>query len=184
SLVTETAAADAPIARQHFLSKLAFETDPADVHFDMERGADGFVVVDVRSAEAFARRHIPRAINLPSRSINAETVAVLPKDKVIVTHCWGPGCNGSTKAAARRGCLLVALNGAHPVGCVAVHPLDAVACEMKRLYVRPEIRGTGLGRRLAERAIAFARRSGYSAMRLDTMPSMVVARQLYAGLGF
>ena len=86
--------------------------------------------------------------------------------------------------APPRGCLLVALNGAHPVGCVAVHPLDAVACEMKRLYVRPEIRGTGLGRRLAERAIAFARRSGYSAMRLDTMPSMVVARQLYAGLGF
>ena len=65
-----------------------------------------------------------------------------------------------------------------------MHPLDAVACEMKRLYVRPEIRGTGLGRRLAERAIAFARRSGYSAMRLDTMPSMVVAHQLYAGLGF
>ena len=86
--------------------------------------------------------------------------------------------------APPRGCLLLALNDAHPVGCVAVHPLDAVACEMKRLYVRPEIRGTGLGRRLAERAIAFARRSGYSAMRLDTMPSMVVARQLYAGLGF
>jgi len=87
------------------LSKLAFETDPADVHFDMERGADGFVVVDVRSAEAFARRHIPGAINLPSRSINAETAAALPKDKVIVTHCWGPGCNGSTKAAARLSAL-------------------------------------------------------------------------------
>ena len=105
SLVTETAAADAPIAHEHFLSKLAFETDPSDVHFDMERGADSFVVVDVRSAEAFARRHIPGAIHLPSRSISAETAAVLPKEKVIVTYCWGPGCNGSTKAAARLSAL-------------------------------------------------------------------------------
>src|SRR5437016_12979160 len=91
SLVTETAAADAPIARQHFLSTLAFETDPADVHFEMERGADGFVVVDVRSAEAFARRPIPGAINLPSSSIHAETDASLPNDKARGTYCMGPG---------------------------------------------------------------------------------------------
>src|SRR5205823_12849672 len=61
----------------------------------------GFEVYDARSREAYERRHIPGSINLPSRSITAETAAVLPKDKVIVTYCWGPGCNASTKAAAR-----------------------------------------------------------------------------------
>jgi rhodanese-related sulfurtransferase len=101
SLVIETPAADPAIARQHFLSKLSFEADPSDVQFDMERGADGFVVVDTRSSEAYARRHIPGAISLPNRSINAESAAVLPKNKVIVVYCWGPGCNASTKAAAR-----------------------------------------------------------------------------------
>jgi len=101
SLVAETAPPEPEIAHQHFISKLELETDPSDVHFDMERGANGFVVVDARSVEAYARRHIPGAINLPSRSINAESAAVLPKDKVVVTYCWGPGCNASTKAAAR-----------------------------------------------------------------------------------
>jgi len=101
SLVAETAPPEPEIAHQHFISKLELETDPSDVHFDMERGANGFVVVDARSVEAYARLHVPGAINLPSRSINAESAAVLPKDKVVVTYCWGPGCNASTKAAAR-----------------------------------------------------------------------------------
>ena len=101
SLVTEFPAVDPATANHHFVSKLSVETDAADVHFDLQRGVDGFVVVDARSAEAYARRHIPGAINLPHRSITAETAAVLPKDKLVVTYCWGPGCNASTKAAAR-----------------------------------------------------------------------------------
>lgn len=105
SFVLEHPPADPAAAERHFLAKLAFETDPADVHLDLERGHPGMVVVDTRSPDAFTRCRIPGAINLPTRTISPETTASLPRDKVIVTYCWGPGCNGSTRAAAKLAAL-------------------------------------------------------------------------------
>jgi len=82
------------------------------------------------------------------------------------------------------GCLLLAVYKEQPVGCVALRKLSDGICEMKRLYVKPQFRGLGIGRALAETIIKQARKIGYNYMRLDTVPSMEVARALYVSVGF
>jgi ribosomal protein S18 acetylase RimI-like enzyme len=82
------------------------------------------------------------------------------------------------------GDLLIGLDGEKTVGCVAVRKIDDGVCEMKRLFVRPEARGTRLGRKLAQEIIAIARELGYSLMRLDTLDRLSEAMHLYKTLGF
>jgi GNAT superfamily N-acetyltransferase len=88
------------------------------------------------------------------------------------------------KYAPPGGRLLLAWNGDRAVGCVALRPIDRERCEMKRLYVQPAMRGTGLGRTLAERICDEARTAGYRQICLDTLPSMQAAVGLYTDLGF
>jgi putative acetyltransferase len=87
-----------------------------------------------------------------------------------------------------RGNLLMALMDGEAVACCALRPLHNVdypnACEMKRLYVRPGFRSTGIGRQLVQSMLVFASLAGYDCVLLDTLHDMQSARALYLDLGF
>jgi rhodanese-related sulfurtransferase len=105
SFVNEYPAAEPQLARAHFLARLSVETDPADVRLDLERAPTRIQVVDVRSAEAYGECHVPGAVSLPYRSIDARSTSALERDRTLVVYCWGPGCNAAQKGAARLAAL-------------------------------------------------------------------------------
>jgi ribosomal protein S18 acetylase RimI-like enzyme len=87
--------------------------------------------------------------------------------------------------APPQGRLLLAKAGGDLAGCVALHPLEAGICEMKRLYVRPQFRGQGVGKALLNTVLAEAGAIGYQRMRLDTVePIMQDAVRMYRAYGF
>ncbi|GLW30793.1 sulfurtransferase [Actinoplanes regularis] len=86
-------------AIEHFSNRLRFETDVSDVHSDVEAGTPGLVVVDSRSDESWRQGHLPAAVHLPTREIAARAAELVPAGSRVVTYCWGPGCNGATRAA-------------------------------------------------------------------------------------
>ena len=86
-------------AAAHFARRLAVETDVSDVHAALESGDPGFVLLDSRSRESWAQGHVPGAVHLPGRELAARAAAELDPAVPVVTYCWGPGCNGATRAA-------------------------------------------------------------------------------------
>lgn len=86
--------------------------------------------------------------------------------------------------AEPRGCLFIAHEHQEAAGCVALRDFGDNVAELKRLYVRPQFRGLGLGKRLTLRTIEEARQLGYARILLDTVPSMKPAITLYRSLGF
>lgn len=85
----------------HYQKKLAYEMDSWDTYVALQEEDASVIVVDGRSAEAFAKEAIPGAINLPHREICTKTTAYLDTSKTYVCYCDGIGCNASTKTALK-----------------------------------------------------------------------------------
>jgi rhodanese-related sulfurtransferase len=100
SAVARVPAAEPGEAAAHFAARLRYETDVSDVHADLTAGVPGVVVVDSRGEQAWRQGHLPGAVHLPTADIRRLAGARIPAGvTVVVTYCWGPGCNGATRAA-------------------------------------------------------------------------------------
>ncbi|MFI6483378.1 rhodanese-like domain-containing protein [Nonomuraea sp. NPDC050663] len=149
SAVTATPAADNAAALAHFAARLAFETDVSDVAADLAEGVKDVIVIDSRSQESWNQGHVEGAVHLPTREIATRAAAEIPRDVTVVTYCWGPGCNGATRAAlefaklgyrvkemiggfeywAREGFPVETLSGVtrHPIDALTA-PVSGIAC--------------------------------------------------------
>ncbi|MET7683782.1 rhodanese-like domain-containing protein [Streptomyces sp. NPDC005423] len=88
------------VAAAHFRASLAFHADVSDVAAALAADGDpGFVVVDVRSTASWDQGHVPGAVHLPTALVTEQAGRLLDRAVPVVTYCWGPGCNGATRAA-------------------------------------------------------------------------------------
>ncbi|MGV9211629.1 rhodanese-like domain-containing protein [Micromonospora sp. RB23] len=87
------------VAVAHFLARLSVQTDVSDVHADLTARTPGLVVVDSRGVAAWAQGRLPGAVHLPTAEVAARASEKIPAGTSVVTYCWGPGCNGATRAA-------------------------------------------------------------------------------------
>ena len=101
SAVLEVPALPPEQAHNYWSMRLSCETDVSDVATDLQKGNAPFQLLDVRSASDYEQAHIVGAIHLPGRQINEQTTASWDREQLIVVYCWGPACNGATKAAAK-----------------------------------------------------------------------------------
>lgn len=99
SAVLNVPAAAPAEAAAHYAARLAFEADVSDVRADLLAGVPGVVVVDSRSDVAWDQGHIPGALHIPTAQIADLTPGLIDLSATVVTYCWGPGCNGATRAA-------------------------------------------------------------------------------------
>ncbi|PAN00687.1 sulfurtransferase [Streptomyces sp. Alain-F2R5] len=84
----------------YFRASLAFHADVSDVAGALAADGDpGFVLVDTRSTESWDQGHIPGAVHLPTALVPERAGRLLDRAVPVVTYCWGPGCNGATRAA-------------------------------------------------------------------------------------
>lgn len=84
-------------AAAHFARRLALETDPSDVHAAIETGDPGFVLIDSRSVESWGQGHARGAVHVTKQDMPA-AIPAYPVGTAFVVYCWGPGCNGATRA--------------------------------------------------------------------------------------
>jgi len=94
-------AATHQLATDFFTAKLGCETDCSDVYADIKEGTKNYILLDVRSQEAFDKSHAMTALSMPHSEINSDSFAKYDKHTLFVVYCWGPGCNGATKAASK-----------------------------------------------------------------------------------
>ncbi|MDI9833468.1 rhodanese-like domain-containing protein [Streptomyces sp. KAU_LT] len=98
--VLRVAPAAPAVAAAHFRASLAFHADVSDVAAALAAGTDpGFVVLDSRSTASWDQGHVPGAVHLPTALIPERAGDLLDPAVPVVTYCWGPGCDGATRAA-------------------------------------------------------------------------------------
>lgn len=82
-----------------FTGRLTFQADVSDVHASLHSGHPGFVLIDSRGAAGWQQGHVPGALHLPTAEIPARAADLLDPEVPVITYCWGPGCDGATRAA-------------------------------------------------------------------------------------